>query len=233
MHDLVIRSGKNVAQSGHRVRALYLAAIIAASALGILHLSQLIDLIAPTSWIALLAGLWVGALAADLVTGLVHWGCDTWGDEETPWIGSSLIRWFRAHHREPQAMLEHDWIEVNGAPALAASAAFLVLPCLGSQSAFGYAVAWSLIGAGALANQFHQWAHMDSPPLLIRKLQRSGLILSRVRHARHHALHTGGYCISTGWLNGLLDATGFWRVLEKSIAFVTGAEPRADARNRS
>ena len=233
MHNLVSQGSKRIAQSGHIVRALYLAAIIAASALGIFHLSRLIDLIGPASWIALLAGLLVGALAADLVTGLVHWGCDTWGDEETPWIGSSLIRWFRAHHREPRAMLEHDWIEVNGAPAVAASAAFLVLPFLGSQSVFGCAVAWSLIGTAALANQFHQWAHMGSPPLLVRKLQRSGLILSRVRHARHHARHTGGYCISTGWLNGLLDATGFWRVLERSIAFVTGAEPRADARNRS
>jgi ubiquitin-conjugating enzyme E2 variant len=233
MHNLAIQGGKNVAQTGRMVRALYLAAIIATSALGILHLSRLIDLIGPTSWIPLLAGLLVGAMAADLVTGLVHWGCDTWGDEETPWIGSSLIRWFRAHHREPRAMLEHDWIEVNGAPAVAASAAFLLLPTLGSLSVFGYATAWSLIAAGALANQLHQWAHMGRPPRLIRGLQRSGLILSRIRHARHHARHTGGYCISTGWLNGLLDATGFWRALERSIAFVTGAEPRADARNRS
>ena len=45
----------------------------------------------------------------------------TWGDDHTRWIGPSLIRSFREHHRDPRAMLGHDWIEVNREPAIAAS----------------------------------------------------------------------------------------------------------------
>ena len=74
-----------------------------------------------------LAGVVLGALGADLVTGVVHWACDTWGDERTRWVGAGLIRAFREHHDDPRAMLEHDWIEVNGEPAAAASAASALL----------------------------------------------------------------------------------------------------------
>ena len=53
-----------------------------------------------------LAGLWLGAWTADLVTGVVHWACDTWGSTRTPVVGGTLIRAFREHHEAPRAMLD-------------------------------------------------------------------------------------------------------------------------------
>lgn len=164
---------------------------------------------------------------------MVHWACDTWGDERTPWIGAGLIRSFREHHEAPRAMLDHDWIEVNGQPAAAASAAFglLALPTAQdwlAERAFLAAFAWTLLVVASLANQLHQWSHAPAPPLWVKALQRAGLLLSAERHRRHHrAPHTSDYCITSGWLNRALDAAGFWRALERAVTRATGAKPRA------
>jgi hypothetical protein len=186
---------------------------------------------------AALVGALLGMLAADGITGLVHWACDTWGDERTPWVGPSLIRSFREHHREPRAMLEHDWIEVNREPAMAATVALVILSLPGIQRAlegqvFVYGFVCCFIVYAALANQLHCWSHVERPPRFVRVLQRCGLILSPVRHARHHrGACTRAYCISTGWLNPALDRFGFWRALERGIAFATGVQPRTAGRD--
>jgi ubiquitin-conjugating enzyme E2 variant len=92
----------------------------------------------------------------------------------------------------------------------------------------------SLIVAGALANQIHQWSHAPAPPRLVAILQRAGVVLSPVRHARHHRPpHTTDYCITGGWLNRALDAAGFWRALECAITHWTGAAPRAGSKSLS
>ncbi len=183
-----------------------------------------------------LVGGCLGACAADLVTGLVHWACDTWGGPGTRWLGPGLIQSFREHHDTPRAMLDHDWVEVNGHPAAAACAAFALLTLppvqdwLADRTFLG-AFAWTLIVTGALANQLHKWSHAPDPPRWVKTLQRTGWILSPGRHARHHrAGHTTDYCITGGWLNPMLDATGFWRVLERAVTRLTGAAPRAAQR---
>jgi len=216
-------------------RAVFAFAIPAAACLSTLHFARLVDLAFAGAWLPLLGGALAGVLVADFATGIVHWGCDSWGDARTPWVGPGLIASFRAHHRDPSAMLDHDWIEVNGEVATAAAAAFALMTLPISQAwlsehAFAAAFGWAGVSCGALANQLHQWAHLPRPPLAVRGLQRAGLILSRKRHGAHHrAPNTNAYCISTGWSNALLDAIRFWRGLERSITWLTGAEPRAHA----
>ena len=216
----------------HLLRIVYAAAIPLAAGLAAWHGSRLVEVAAASSWIAAVFGCVAGCMAADVVTGSVHWACDTWGSEHTPWVGSSLIRSFREHHTRPLAMLEHDWIEVNGEAATAAAAGFALLACSAIQAQltahpFVYATCWSLILVSGLANQLHQWAHAIHPPGAIVLLQRAGLVLAPTRHARHHrGAHTAGYCITTGWMNPLLDSVGFWRTLERAVSVATGARPR-------
>lgn len=214
------------------LRGVYGLAILAAPPLAAFHLA---------SWLGVaseplpLLGVALGVLAADLVTGTVHWACDTWGDERTPWLGPGLIRGFREHHRDPEAMLASDWIEANGEAATAGTLAYLAMalpPCaaLLREHAFVYAFLWSLVGFAALANQLHQWAHAPAPPRWARPLQRCGL-LSPERHALHHRPpHTGAYCITSGLLNRPLDALGYWRALERAVTRLTGLQPRAHRR---
>lgn len=200
------------------------------AALALLHLGWLP--IGPGSWLPIAVGLASGVLAADLASGLVHWACDTWGGDRTPWLGRGIIRAFREHHRNPRAMLDHDWIEANAETAAPSSLCLLVMTAPACQAflqgrAGLYAFLWSLCVFGALANLTHRWAHAPSPPGWVTRLQRAGLILSPVHHERHHRVHTRAYCTLTGWSNAGLDTLGVWRALERCVGALTGALPRA------
>lgn len=214
------------------LRRLYAASIVAVVPLVVLHLIGLSASVDSTTALPVLLGLLLGLLCADLVTGVVHWACDSWGDEQTPWLGPGLIRAFREHHREPREMLEHDWIEVNGEVAAAALVALVLLsvaPIHGfvAGAPLLYALMLGLIIGVGCANQLHQWAHANHPPAVVRLLQTLGVVLTPRRHDRHHrASHARAYCISTGWCNTVLDALGFWRGLEAIVSRLTGAIPR-------
>jgi ubiquitin-conjugating enzyme E2 variant len=54
------------------------------------------------------------ALAADLVSGLVHWTADTWFSETIPVLGRRFLRPFRVHHVNPADFLKRDVIDCNG-----------------------------------------------------------------------------------------------------------------------
>ena len=181
----------------------------------------------PWPWLAVLGG-WI---AADFVSGFVHWLGDTWGREDWPLVGTSLIRGFREHHSDPVAITRHDFVETSGTISLALVPLLLVaLLAPREQKRGAIAVIFLTIFSLAmlLTNEIHKSAHREKVCRPVAWLQRAGLILSPVHHAVHHvAPFDRGYCISAGWLNPLLDAIGFFRALERSVTFVTGAEPRS------
>lgn len=172
----------------------------------------------------------LGFLSMDFLSGMFHWAGDTWGSVHWPVIGPTVLRTFREHHVDPEAITRHDVIEVN------ATSCMIAIPWLawglwGNASLFGQAFAAAIGLSAVLTNQIHSWAHRPSNPWWIRALQKSGLILSPEGHALHHEKpFLDHYCITTGWLNKPFARIGFFRGLEWVIAKVTGAEPRAEDR---
>lgn len=172
----------------------------------------------PTFPVVVLVALPCGWLAADLLSGLLHFTFDTVGSVETPLVGNAFIRPFREHHVDPRAMTRHDFVETNGASCLA---------CLPVLAATSYAplesTPWILFQAfllfvalGAFAtNQCHKWAHMEAAatPALARWAQRCHLILPREHHQLHHtAPFDSHFCMSCGWLNPMFNAVlRLWR----------------------
>jgi ubiquitin-conjugating enzyme E2 variant len=164
---------------------------------------------------------------ADLLTGMVHWGLDTYGDPETPFIGPNFIEPFRQHHHEPEAMLDISGAENVGSAAMLALPAQigLVVASAAGLSHWIVALGSICIVGTVLTNLFHRWSHMESPPDVARVLQEAGLILGRVEHERHHTgEHDTAYCITSGWMNRPLERVAFFARLERVLSWV-GIEP--------
>lgn len=216
------------------LRALDWTSLLSYAALACWLAVSLARFVPTRPWLVLTAAL-LGYLAADLVSGLVHWAADTWGSPDLPVVGPAVLRPFREHHRDQLAITRHDFVETNGNNCL------ISLPVLGlalwlapgpdgGGNLFLSSFLLALVFWVLLTNQFHKWAHLPvPPPPLIAFLQRWHLILPPAHHQLHHTRpFTSHYCITTGWLNWPLNWMRFFPFLEWCITACTGALPRRD-----
>jgi ubiquitin-conjugating enzyme E2 variant len=172
---------------------------------------------------ALVGAVVLGVVAADFVTGFLHWLCDTFFAEDTPFIGRAVIEPFREHHRDPLAMTRRAFLRVSNSNVVATSVMLVAVRCwragaTAPPSVFTDAWITSLACALWLTNQLHKWAHVAHVPRPVARLQALGLILRPTHHARHHAAsHGRAFCVTTGWLNPLLDGAHVFEALERLI----------------
>jgi len=174
----------------------------------------------------------LGLLLADFVSGFGHWLFDRYLTEETPILGSLAVRPFREHHADPEELVRHGFVELNGDTALAMLpflGVALLLP--GPEAGAGWMLFHTALVAMTtllvLTNSLHRLAHAPAVPRPVAALQRAGVLLSPERHALHHAGgHDRAYCITLGWLNPLLDRVGLFPALERGLARI-GLPPDA------
>ena len=172
-------------------------------------------------------------LAADLVSGFVHFLADNFGSADMPIVGPNFIGPFSNHHVDPKGITQNDFVDTNGNNSLVS-----ILPMLLVWLAvpIGATVAGYLFGAFFLflclavflTNQFHKWAHAHSSPAFAVWLQRKGIILSKEHHDIHHeSPYDTYYCITAGFWNPLLDRTRFFERTERLIRrLVPGTDPQ-------
>lgn len=191
--------------------------------------------------VTILVAQFAAMMFADFAGGLVHWGCDTWGSLNSPFVGNSFIRSFREHHVDPYAITRHDWIETNGdtcmltVPIMAYIATQTGLPFIPEENCTLYKFfATFLVFTAfwvAMTNQIHKWSHQveSVTPSWVAVLQNSGIIMSRPHHNVHHTdPFDAYYCITNGWMNSFLMQVGFWRKAEAVVSAITGMKPRED-----
>jgi ubiquitin-conjugating enzyme E2 variant len=184
-------------------------------------------------WVTLCACV-LSMCIADFFSGIVHWGADTWGSLETPFVGNSIIRSFREHHLAPTAMCHHDVFETNGDNCLLTLPFMLLAAVMNLKQdslymLFVHNFLVLLCLWVAITNQIHKWSHIYKPSMLVSAMQNYGVILSKRDHAVHHRNPFDKYyCITNGWLNPLLASIDFWKRLEGVITFLTGETPRED-----
>lgn len=199
------------------MRSLVEAGGVAAAAAGLGWLAiRIVSSEPSTGTLLVIPMLAAGYLVADAVTGAVHWFCDTFFEETTPLVGAAIIAPFREHHRDPLAMTRHGFLELVGSSCclLAVVLGAYLWATWSEPRLAADAFLFALGLAGATTNLFHRWAHEPSAPTLARALQRSRLVLTPERHARHHAPpYAAAYCVTSGILNPLLDR---WKVWERA-----------------
>ncbi|SET30035.1 plasmanylethanolamine desaturase [Stigmatella erecta] len=180
----------------------------------------------------LLSAILLGYLAADFVSGFVHWMADTWGSTTMPVLGKAFVRPFREHHVDQKAITRHDFIETNGnncAISIPVGIATLVMPHSSPAWVFLAAFLGSMIFWVMGTNQFHKWSHLDTPGPVVNFLQRVHLILPPAHHRIHHtAPFNKYYCITVGWLNKPLAMISFFPLMERLVTWATGMLPRQD-----
>ncbi|TGN07109.1 fatty acid desaturase CarF family protein [Leptospira ilyithenensis] len=170
----------------------------------------------------LILSLGTGYIFADFLSGMVHFLCDNFGDEETAYFGPAFIQPFRMHHTDPSDITKHDFFETNGNTCL------VVLPVMGIyyfvSDGLSVWVSFSFlfsVTSVVFTNQFHKWAHLENPPRWIRVLQISGMILPKTMHSLHHTPpFSSYYCITCGWLNPLFEFVKFFPKMKTSIESV-------------
>jgi ubiquitin-conjugating enzyme E2 variant len=169
----------------------------------------------------------LAVIAADLLTGSIHWMEDTFFTEQTPIIGKWLIEPNELHHRKPTAFLEKTWWE-NSWDAILVSLMIILIAILIHK------LSWEVVvfaATGACATIIHKYAHepRERIPKIIRAFQKIKLIQDGPHHMKHHAgTNNSNYCLITPFLNPILDYTHFWKILEQLLKPVLG-EPRKSA----
>lgn len=179
----------------------------------------------------LVAGSLMGYLLADLSSGTVHWFCDTFFDETTPIIGSRLIQPFRVHHTDPQEITTCGMLEQDASSYMSLIPVLWLVrswPPVGTAALLVQAALFGLTVGAIGTNVFHKWAHTSDPPAPVRWLQRRRWILSPEAHAVHHRTYDGGYCVTSGWMNAVLDRVRFFPRLEIVVRGFL-ARPRRDS----
>lgn len=155
-------------------------------------------------------------VAADFLTGLLHWWEDTYGDPGWPVIGELIVKPNILHHQDPlhfttaETLFSRNYLQVVPASLLAAGVLFLS-PSL-------WPVSLTLVVA-AFGNEVHAWSHRAKNPWPVRLLQDTGILQAPRQHAKHHhAPFTHYYCTILNVTNAVLESLDFWRRLEYLIA---------------
>lgn len=221
-------------QSEFPLRPFEVISVLAALALVVTQFVRFAGVQEFWGWPTLVAVV-LGLLAADFISGVLHWIGDTWGTEQTVLIGQRFIRPFRFHHAHPLDMLHSHFFTTNGDTSLACLP-LLIAPFLLPLHIDGWRIAavflWAVGGWGMWTHQFHKWAHLKHPPLVVRWLQRAGVILTPSHHWRHHKEPFAvNYCITTGWCDPVLSRLRFFPALEWIVSGLTGWHPRGESRH--
>lgn len=166
-------------------------------------------------------------LAADLVSGAVHWAEDAYARPDTPIIGKLVAKANIEHHAKPRAFVSHSWLQSSWDLALIGTAVI-------ATAAWFDALSWPLclfVLCAVNANQIHKWSHRNAQEngRIVTFLQKIKLLQTQRHHAQHHrGMKDTHYCSITNVLNPVLDKLRVWRGLERVIEKTTGLTRRPD-----
>jgi hypothetical protein len=237
------RQHGSAASSAHRLSVPDRSFRVLGGCLNVLVLSLAVARLAGHLTAAWHPGLIAGCLiafaaatyAADLTSGLLHWAFDTWFST-TKGAFRRMVSIVREHHVKPDEIFSFRFATDSGMLSwFGGSGAFVLLMlsrAVGDRPVVVVALCLAAVIYSvdvALMFEYHKWGHRRRRGPLPRLAQRCGLLLSPDHHLRHHrGEHDSHYCLINGLADRTLGKWGLFRGLERVIAAVTGAQPRAE-----
>ena len=183
------------------------------------------------AWPWLIPTTFLALFLADLISGVVHWGTDTWFDER---LSERVVSIAREHHLHPHHIVGYgvrDYLAYSAWPSLIMLGPIGVpLSLLVTPSPVVFHLMWIVFVVSAcmiLGTYAHRLGHKRSDWAIVRFLQRIHFLIDVRHHNVHHRdNHDVQYCVINGWANVVCDRIGFWRWLERVVHRLTGAVPR-------
>ncbi len=160
-------------------------------------------------------------VAADLLTGIVHWLEDTYGNPNTKFlgIGKHIVIPNLVHHIKPRELTNGNWFSRIWTSMVFLLILLLVLVSLGMANSFIYLT----FAIAIWGNEIHCWSHRTPKEngKIITFLQRCYIIQSPKQHAKHHfSPYASNFCAITPYVNPILEVIHFWRILEWILRIV-------------
>lgn len=180
--------------------------------------------------INILSLLWVAGqlfllwLAADLITGAVHWWQDTYGNPHWPILGKYVVKPNLVHHVDPRAMIRISYWKRVGASVVAGA---IIIGLLWACNRCSWQAIVGVIFA-TQGNEIHAMGHRTDKEngRIILFLQKIGIIQRRKTHGWHHkAPYDTNFCVMTEFLNPLLNRIDVWNKLEWFVHTVFRIRP--------
>jgi ubiquitin-conjugating enzyme E2 variant len=171
-------------------------------------------------------------LITDLLTGIVHWWEDAYGNPDWKYLGKFIVIPNIEHHKNPRSFLKSNFLSRNNVGICTA----IIIGSFFYLFIFKESV-WQLnffLIYGSLSNEVHAISHRSKRQngKLISFLQKIGIIQTQKMHSIHHTSpYDVNYCVLTNYLNPTLNKIGFWQKMENVISFF-GINPKRGSENR-
>ena len=166
----------------------------------------------------MLPGVIIALLLADLMTGVIHWWEDTYGNPNWRLIGKLVIEPNIIHHQDPLLVTRGSFWDRNCQTMSTASVVMLFSVWFGGP--WWLKLAIFIAGFGA---EIHVWSHnaRRDNHWVVNLLHDMCLIQTPRHHGlHHHSPFSTHYCAVTNILNPILELVKFWAAMEFCLACI-------------
>ena len=171
----------------------------------------------------------IGFFIADFLTGIGHWGEDTYLNYniKIPLL-DVISKENEMHHYFPRSILKHSYYDNIKTTLIIVIIILICIFFINKKLLFDYKyLVITIFIFTSFSSIIHRICHMRKceKHKFILFLQKYNIISSDEHHRQHHVKSNINYCINTPYLNMILDSIYFWRILEFIIYIIFGLKP--------
>ncbi|MBX9923616.1 MAG: fatty acid desaturase family protein [Rhabdochlamydiaceae bacterium] len=168
------------------------------------------------TWVWCVSQVFLLWIAADFISGIVHWWEDTYGNPNWPIIGKYIVKPNLIHHKEPNKMLEKPYWRRISTSLITGVIIGVIFWLTGLHSWQIFVCLLFAIHGNQIHAMTHRPDHLNGKVIIF--LQKTGILQSKKAHRWHHkAPYETNFCVMSDFTNPILNKIEFWKKLERMI----------------